>query len=138
MDQKLELLRGVPLFSRLAARDLEEIGRLADEVDVAAGRELMREGERGLEFYVIVDGSVRVERGGRLLRMLGSGDFLGEIALLDGGPRSATATTETASRLLVLGRQEFQTLIADVPGIRTAVLEALAERVRNLEPDASH
>ena len=135
MDQKLELLKQVPLFARLGARELEEVGRLAEEIDVPAGQALMTEGEFGREFFVVVDGGVTVERQAGTLRTLGPGDFLGEIALLDGGPRSATATTTAPSRLLVLGRREFQSLVAEFPPIRNAVLEALAERVRHLAPD---
>ena len=135
MDQKLELLKQVPLFARLGSHELEEVGRLATEVDVEAGRPLMTEGESGREFFVVIDGAVAVERAGASLRTLGPGDFLGEIALLDGGPRSATATTTAPSRLLVLGRREFQSLVAEFPPIRNAVLEALAERVRHLAPD---
>jgi CRP-like cAMP-binding protein len=137
VDQKLELLKGVSLFSRLDGRQLEEIGRLAEELDVAAGHELMRQGSSGNEFFVIVAGTVRVVRDGSPIRTMGPGEFLGEIALLDGGPRTATATAETASRVLVLGRREFHTLVADFPEIRIAVLEALAHRVRNLDPTAS-
>lgn len=136
MDAKLELLRRVPLFSHLSGAGLEEVGRLADEVDLPAGRELMREGDRGREFMLVLDGQVRIHRGGRQLTTLGPGDFLGEIALLDGGPRSATATADTPVRVLVLARSEFLTLIDEFPDIRTAVLEALAQRVRRLEPDA--
>jgi CRP/FNR family transcriptional regulator, cyclic AMP receptor protein len=136
MDKKTELLRRVPLFSRMNGRSLEQVGRLSDEVDLPAGRELMREGDPGREFYLILEGTVRVERAGRTINSLGPGDFLGEIALLDGGPRSATATTESAARLLVLGRREFHSLVDDFPEVRTSVLEALAHRVRHLEPDS--
>lgn len=136
MDTKSELLRRVPLFSRMNSRALEEVGRLADEIDVPRGRELMREGDRGREFFLILDGEVGIERGGRRLNRLGPGDFLGEIALLDGGPRTATAVTDSPVRLLVLGQREFHSLIDEFPDVRTAVLEALAHRVRRLEPDA--
>ena len=138
MDRKLELLRHVPLFGRLNQKGLETIAQLADEVDVAAGTELCREGRSGDAFYVIVDGSVRIDRGGVRVNTLGPGDFLGEIALVDGGPRTATATTESAARLLVVGHREFHTLLEDFPDVRLAVLEALAERVRRLEPAVPH
>lgn len=138
MDQKLELLRRVPLFARVNQKGLEEIGRLADEIDVNAGTELCHEGRSGDEFFVIVDGTVRIERGGSKVNTLGPGDFLGEIALVDGGPRTATAVTESSARLLVVGHREFHTLLEDFPGVRLAVLEALAERVRRLDPVAPH
>src|SRR5204863_2239858 len=133
MDRKLELLKQVPLFSGLGGRSLEEVGQLADEVDVPAGRVLMTEGEYGQEFFLILDGTIRIDRGGSQIATLGGGDFLGEIALLDGGPRTATATAETPARLIVLGRREFNTLIEDHREIRIAVLESLARRVRRLE-----
>ncbi len=136
MTQKQDVLRRVPLFSRLGGSSLNEVAQLTDEIDVEAGRVLMRQGELGQEFFLILDGAVVVERDGRVLATLGPGDFLGEIALLDRGPRSATATVQRASRLLVLARPEFLTLISDFPDVRIAVLEALAQRVRRLEPDA--
>ncbi len=137
-DQKLELLKRVPLLSGLGKRELQEVGRLAEEIDVKAGHVLMREGASGSEFFVIVDGSVRIERGASTLRILGPGDFLGEIALVDDGPRTATATTESAAKLLVVGHREFHSLMDQFPSIQTCVLQALAQRVRNLDTDAAH
>jgi CRP/FNR family cyclic AMP-dependent transcriptional regulator len=137
-DEKLELLKRVPLFAGLGRREIEEIGRLAEEIDVAAGRVLMREGQTGQEFFVIVRGSVIIERGGTRLRVLGAGDFLGEIALVDDGPRTATATVESDSALLVLAHREFHSLMDQFPTVRSAVLQALAQRVRQLEPDVAH
>jgi CRP/FNR family cyclic AMP-dependent transcriptional regulator len=134
-SSKRDLLRRVPLFAGLGTRDLGEIEQLVDEVDVPAGQELTREGAYGHEFFVIVEGSVRVEREGRVLSTLGEGDFLGEIALLDGKPRIATVTTVEPSRLLVLGHREFNSLIDTRPDIRLRVLEALAERIRAAEPE---
>ena len=137
-DEKLELLKRVPLLSGLGRREIEEVGRLAEEVDVPAGQVLMREGDIGREFYVLVRGSVGIERAGARIRTMKDGDFFGEIALLDEGPRSATATTEADSKLLVLGHREFHSLMDRFPAIRTCVLEALAKRIRHLEPDAAH
>ena len=85
------------MFAGVGNRDLTEIEQLVDEVDVPAGAELTREGARGQEFFILVDGSVRVERDGRRVNTLGPGDFLGEIALIDGKPRIATVTTEQPS-----------------------------------------
>ena len=134
-DGKLDLLRRVPIFASLKAHDLGLVGRLADEIDVPAGRALTREGETGHEFFVIVDGRVRVEREGKLLNTLGPGDFLGEIALVDGRPRTATAITEGPARLLVMAHREFASLLAEYPSIQIEVLQALAQRVRHLAPD---
>jgi CRP/FNR family cyclic AMP-dependent transcriptional regulator len=136
MDDKLEMLRRVPLFAGLGRRELEEVARLTDEIELPAGRTLTTEGEYGHEFFVIVTGSARVERDGATLATLRDGDFLGEIALLDGRPRSATVTVAEPSRLLVLGHREFNSLLDRFPGIQREVLLALAARVRRAEPDA--
>jgi CRP/FNR family transcriptional regulator, cyclic AMP receptor protein len=132
-DEKLEHLRRVPLFSGLGRHELEELGGLADEVDVADGRVLTREGETGHEFFVVLDGAVQVDVGGSVVANLGKGDFLGEIALVDGKPRSATTKAVGATRLLVIGHREFHQLMDDFPSVKTCVLEALAERVRRTE-----
>ncbi|GAC1663530.1 MAG: hypothetical protein NVS9B8_02690 [Candidatus Limnocylindrales bacterium] len=137
-DQKLELLKRAPLLAGLGRREIEEVGRLVEEIDVPAGQVLMREGETGREFFVLVEGSVAIDRGGSRVRTMTPGDFFGEIALLAEGPRTATATTETASKVLVLGHREFHSLMDQFPAIRMCVLEALAARLRSLEPDATH
>lgn len=138
MDSKLELLRRVPLLAGLGSRELEEVGRLADEIDLPAGRVLTQEGKSGDEFFLIVDGSVRVERGGQVLREMGPGEFLGEISLMDDGPRTATATTATPVRLFVIAHRQFHSLLDRFPGIQTQVLKAMASRIRHLEPDVPH
>jgi CRP/FNR family cyclic AMP-dependent transcriptional regulator len=137
-DQKLELLKQTPLLAELGRRELEEVGRLVDEIDVAAGKVLMRQGETGREFFVLVDGSVAIDRDGTRVRALGPGDFFGEIALLAEGPRTATATAETPTKLLVLGHREFHSLMTQYPSIQTSVLNCLASRLRGLEPEAAH
>ena len=137
-DDKLELLKRVPLLAGLGRKEIEEVGRLAEEIDVPAGRVLMREGQTGQEFFIVVRGSVLIERGGHALRSLGPGDFLGEIALVDDGPRTATATTETSAQLLVLAHREFHSLMEQFPSVRTSVMQALAMRVRDLEPEQPH
>ncbi len=133
-DKKLELLARVPLFSKLRSHDLERLGQLAEEVDAPAGRVLIRQGERGEEFFVIADGQVRIERDGQLVGTRGDGDFVGEIALIDESVRTATVTCETPCRLVVLGHREFHTLMDEQPDIERAVLRALADRVRQLQP----
>jgi CRP/FNR family transcriptional regulator, cyclic AMP receptor protein len=136
MDRKTELLRSVPLFASQGQRGIDEISRLVRVVDLPAGRRITTEGEPGREFYVIASGSVRVERQGQYLRTLNAGDFLGEIALIDGGPRTATATTESDCQLLVIAQSEFGVLLERFPEIQSTVLQALAERIRRLDPAA--
>lgn len=135
MDQKLELLEQVPLFAGIGREGLEEIGRIVDEIDVPAGRALTHEGRHEGYFFVIVSGTVRIERGGQTINTIGAGDFLGEIALLDGGPRTATATTQSDTSLLTVTYQRFQQLLDASPRIRRAVLEEVGERLRRLDAE---
>jgi CRP/FNR family transcriptional regulator, cyclic AMP receptor protein len=137
-DQKLELLKRTPLLAGLGRRDIEEVGRLVDEVDLRAGHVLMREGDIGREFFVIIDGQVRIEKGGAMVRMMGPGEWLGDIALITEGPRTATATTETPSRLLVLNHGAFHQLMDKYPSIRLCVLDAMANRIRDLDTHSIH
>lgn len=137
-DRKLQLLRGVPLFSDCSKVDLTRIEQLADEMELPAGHVLMEQDRVGNEFFVIVEGTVRVERDGKVIDTLGPGDFLGEIALVDHRPRTATATCETPCRVVVIGHREFHTLLMDEPAIAEAVMRSLAERLRKLDPQAAH
>jgi len=137
-DEKIDLLRTVPLFSGLRERDLERIGALADIVDLPAERRIMTQGERGAEMFVMVGGNARVERDGESLGERGPGAVLGEIALIDGGPRTASVTLATDSRLLVLARREFHTLMDEFPEVRVQVLETVAHRLRSLDHEGVH
>ena len=137
-DEKIDLLRTVPLFAGLDERELERISTLADIVDLPAERPLMTQGQQGWEMFIVVSGSARIERDGQSLGERGPGEVLGEIALLDGGPRTATVTLSQPSRLLVVARREFQALMDEFPQIRLRVLEAVAHRLRSLDPDGIH
>ena len=137
-DEKLELLRSIPLFAGFGRRELERLGQLADQVDLPEGRVLMRQGESGSEAFIIMEGNARIERDGRRLSDRSKGDVLGEIAILDEGHRTATVTLTSPSRLLVLGHREFHALMDEMPTVRLSVLSELARRVRNLEPDGGH
>jgi CRP-like cAMP-binding protein len=128
-DAKLELLKSVPLFERCSKKELHEVASLADEIDLPAGRKLAAEGATGREFVVIVEGAADVHRKGRKINTLRSGDFLGEIALVTGAPRTATVTTTEPSHLLVVTSQAFKSLLRDSPSIQLKVLEALAARI---------
>ena len=137
MDQKLELLERVPLFAGIPREQLDEIGRIVDEVEVPAGTALTHEGRHEGYFFVVVAGTVRIERGGRTINTIGPGDFLGEIALLDGGPRTATATTESPCSLLSMTHKRFHELLESSPPVRTAVLEAVGLRLRALDAESA-
>ena len=137
-DPKLELLRGVPLFASLDPEALAAVAAITDERDVDAGTTLTTEGRQEGYFYAIASGSVRIDRGGRTINTLRDGDFLGEIALVDGGPRTATAVTETACRLVVLNHRQFWQLLDQQPSVREAILEEVGRRLRELDTDAAH
>jgi CRP-like cAMP-binding protein len=137
-DPKLALLKSIPLFARLGSRELERLGQLFDEVDVPAGKVLMRQGQTGGEMFVVAGGRLAVERNGAHVADRGPGDVVGEIALLSEGPRTATVTATEPSRLFVLGHREFHTLMDEQPGIRLQILDGLAHRIRALEVDAAH
>jgi CRP/FNR family cyclic AMP-dependent transcriptional regulator len=129
-NAKIELIKGVPLFSSCSKKELEAIAAQADELVVPAGKTLTKEGARGREFMVIVDGSAEVRKKGRRLNLLGSGDFLGEIALISGGPRTATVTTTSETDLLVLTDRAFEQLTKKMPSINASVLKAVSERLQ--------
>lgn len=128
-NAKVDLLRRVPLFAGLSKRELEQLGSIADELDLPEGRTLIKEGTRGLEFFVLVEGAVRVVKNRRRVAALRDGDFFGEIALVVDVPRTSTVVAETPVRLLVLTKRDFQRLLREQPGIQRKVLEALAERL---------
>ncbi len=137
-SSKVDLLRSIPLFARLSKGDLERVAQLADQVDVPSGRVLTREGDRGAEMFVIMSGRVRVERNGQEVADLGPGDWLGEMALVSEGDRTATATTTEPSQLLVVAHREFHALMDEMPTVRSAVFECVADRIRKLDSLASH
>jgi CRP-like cAMP-binding protein len=128
-DAKVELIRNVPLFSRLSTKRLREVAALADEVDVPAGKVLAKEGDRGREFFALLEGEVEVEQGGRLLRRMKAGEFFGEIALVTKMPRTATVTAISPSRVLVITERDFGGLVKNTPEVGRGVAEALVERL---------
>jgi CRP/FNR family transcriptional regulator, cyclic AMP receptor protein len=131
-DKRHDMLKAVPLFADCDDKQLAFIATQVDEVDFAAGHELCREGEPGGEFFIILSGTAEVRRQGRKLRDLGPGDFFGEIALLDGGSRTATVSAASALKCLVLSRGEFQNVVRQNATIAVTVLQTLGERLRAL------
>jgi CRP-like cAMP-binding protein len=128
-NAKIELIKRVPLFSGCSKRELDEIAAIADELTIAEGRELTQEGAAGHEFLVLIDGSADVRRRGRKVNTLGGGDFLGEISLVTGAPRTATVTTTAPSRMLVITARDFRTLLKHMPSLQIKVLETVASRL---------
>jgi CRP-like cAMP-binding protein len=125
---KADVIAGVPLFAGLSKRELGQIASLADEIDLPAGKVLIREGERGREFFVLLEGEAEVTRKGRKLATRRAGEFFGEIALVSKLPRVATVKTREPSRALVIRDVEFRALLGRAPAIAVKVLEALADR----------
>jgi CRP-like cAMP-binding protein len=128
-NAKIELLKRVPLFERCSQRELGQIAMLADELDLPAARKLTSEGTGGFEFIVLVQGEADVVRKGKVVNELGPGDFVGEIALVTGQPRTATVKTRGPSRILVVTASGFRSLMRDVPAIQDKVLAALTARI---------
>ena len=132
-SDKVDLLREVPLFSGLNNKELAEVARHADEVQAEEGETIANQGELGNEMFVIVDGSVTVRRDGTDISTRGPGDFIGEMSLLDGQPRSASVITTKDSVLLVMHRSEFSQLLDDVPGLARKILAGLSQRIREAD-----
>jgi CRP-like cAMP-binding protein len=126
---KIDLLRNIPLFGECSRAELDAVARVTDELRFPEGRVLMRQGAPGRELVVIVEGDVAVERNGEQIAVRSDGDFLGELALVTGRPRTATVTAATALRVLVLDGLSFDRLLRDVPTIAVKVMKAVAERL---------
>jgi len=132
-SQYLEHLAQVPLFASLSKRDLQKLARASDEMTLEQDRVLVEQDTTGHEAFVILEGEAIVKRGGRKLATLGPGDHFGELALLDGGPRTATVVAATPLTVLVLGQREFAGILDEVPGLAHKVLANLAAWVRELD-----
>lgn len=135
-EDKIERLKEIPIFEACSQRQLRGVARIARVFDVAAGTPLARAGEPGDEFFLIIDGSVRVEVSSDKRVLLHPGDFFGEMSILDGGPRSATVVADTPVRLLVISRRHFSELLKDLPGLTQTLLATLSKRVREAEERA--
>jgi CRP-like cAMP-binding protein len=128
-DSKVALLATVPLLAGLSKKELTQVAQIADEMDVREGTELIREGERGREFIVLVEGTARVTRGGRTLADLKAGGWLGEIALLCDVPRTASVVTTSPALVLVVTDRAFRDLVQRMPSIAVKVLASVGERL---------
>lgn len=124
-------LAKVPLFSGCSKKDLQTIARVVKDIDHPADTVIAREGEPGVGLFVIVEGQAEVTIGGKKKTKLGPGDFFGEIALLDGGPRTATVTATTDVKLLGLTEWVFRGLMQEHPSIAIKTLQQMAGRLRS-------
>jgi CRP/FNR family transcriptional regulator, cyclic AMP receptor protein len=129
----LDHLASVPMFSACSKKELQLVARASDEVQLAAGRNLCEQGSSGREAFIIVGGTAQVVRNGRKVATLGPGACVGELALLDHGPRTATVTATSEVDLLVLGAREFAAILDEVPPIAHKLLTSLAARIRELD-----
>lgn len=134
----VKMLAGVPIFEELSARELKAIATAAKEVTHRQGAVLAREGDSGVGFFLILDGDVSVAVGGRPVRKMGSGDFFGEISLLDGGPRTATCTAQTDVTTLGITPWTFKRLIEQNPSIASKMLRVMAQRLRSTAKQLKH
>lgn len=132
-SQKTDLLKKVPLFSKLSQRHLGEIAKHADQVQVERDRVLVEEGKIGWEFIFIVEGKARVEKDRKFIGQLSKGDFFGEISLIDGEPRMATVIAETNMTLLIVNKRSFDHLLDTIPGIQRKMLVSLCSYLRKAE-----
>ena len=128
MDHKTSIVAGIPMFAKLEPRSLEAVATLAKRIEVPADTLLLREGEPAESFYVIVHGTVQIERSGTFVRSIMDGGFVGEVALIEGSGRTATATCATACELLEFGGFEFGRVMATFPDVRARVEAAAARR----------
>jgi CRP/FNR family transcriptional regulator, cyclic AMP receptor protein len=132
-DDKIERLEEVGLLAGCSRRQLRAIARISEVIEVAEGTVLARNGQPGDQFFLILDGSARVEVTSRKRSRLEPGQYFGEMSLLDGGPRSATVVAETPLRLLVIKRRDFATLLREAPEVTQSLLATLSRRVRVAE-----
>ena len=131
-DAKIELLRRTPLFSACSKRELADIASLADEIDFPAGKTFIREGERGREFFALIEGRVEIRKHGVGVKTKGGNEFFGEIALISDVPRTATVVAISPVRALVITDRDFYGLMKSSQSLQMKVLRSLAER---LAPD---
>ena len=135
-DQYLDHLAKVPLFSACSKKELQTIARASDDIDVPSGKLLVEEGKPGHEFFLILNGSASVKRGKKEIAKLGPGQYFGELALLDRGPRSASVVANDDMEVLVLGQREFAGVIDEVPTLAHKLLQSMAQRLREADAKA--
>jgi len=131
-EATIDRLQAVEPLRDCTRAQLEEVARLAERIQVGEGEVLAREGRVGREFFLILSGTVAVTQKGRRVNMLGPGDFFGELAAMDPGPRNATVSALSGLDVLIIGPREFAAM-ADIPGFRDALLKSMARRLRTVD-----
>jgi len=131
--QQLDSLSNVALFSACSKKELEKVAKATDEVTMTAGTMIIDQGQTGREAFVIVDGDVTVKRNNRKVATLGPGSVVGEMSLLDNGPRTATVVCNTECTLLVIDHRRFRGVVEEIPAISHKLLASLAGRIRELD-----
>ena len=134
-DTKVEALKRIPLFEGLSRKELTELARITEDMEVPEGKVLCREGDLGHEFFVIIEGEAEVTRRGKHVATDTRGEFFGEISLLEKSRRVATVTAKTPLRFFVLTGHDFRHLLDQNPTVERKVLHALARRVMALSDD---
>ena len=129
-QESLQLLGGVPFLSDLSKKDLAKVLTIAKPTVHSQGSEVMTEGRGGVGFHLITDGKAKVQRGGRTVATLGPGEFFGEMALVDDGPRSASVLADTELTTLVISKWEFRPLVKAHPELAWKLIEHLVVRLR--------
>lgn len=130
---QLENLQKVTLFAGCSKKELQHIAKAGDEITMTDGTTIIDQGQMGREAFVIMSGSVTVRRAGRKITTLGAGDVVGELSLLDHGPRTASAVCDGDCELFVIDQRHFRKVLEDQPGISLKLLNTLAGRIRNLD-----
>jgi CRP/FNR family transcriptional regulator, cyclic AMP receptor protein len=133
MSAMTDSLREVPLFSELSSRELNRLADSMQEISFASGREVVAEGKGGVGFFVILEGSARVSRGGEERGTLNTGDYFGEMALIDGDDRTASVHAEGDLRCAAMTSWTFRPFVKDHPDVAWALLTALVKRVREAQ-----
>jgi CRP/FNR family cyclic AMP-dependent transcriptional regulator len=133
MSAMSDSLRAVPMFSELPQKDLRNLAESMQERTYSDGQEIIMEGEGGIGFFVILEGSARVSVGGGDVRTLGPGDSFGEMAIIDGQARSASITAGEGLRCAGMTQWHFRPFVRDHPDFAWAIMQALVRRVREAE-----
>ena len=131
-----EQLAAVPLLEGLSKRQLRRISSLMTRIDRPAGQVLTTEGQPGLEFFIVLEGELEVRQGDRVIATRGPGEYVGEIALVDRRPRTATVVATTPVSVEVLNRREFMSLLAQAPDLSEHIMGTMAKRLADLETQA--